>query len=80
MLQNMAASGLANFNPANLHPNEMSSIIYYCKSTGGCSSGPKASNKTNSYDASKLSAHQIIKTYNYCKSIGVPYCQAFTMS
>jgi len=60
MLQNMAAAGLANFNPANLKPNEIASIVYYCKTTGGCTSGPKASSDVMQYDSKKLSAKQII--------------------
>ncbi len=72
MLQNMAT--LNGFNPSNLKPSEIKSIIYYCKQMGGCAYGPDESSSNSNYDISKLSAKEIIETYNYCRSVGVPYC------
>ena len=76
MLQNMTTAG--TFNPANLHPSEIKSIIHYCKKTGGCLEGPDESE--GNYDVTKLSAKEIIATFDYCKSYDVPYCSWYTIN
>ena len=74
----MTAAAATPFDPANLKPSQIKTIIHYCKATGGCTDGPEETG--SSYDVTSLSAADIVKTFNYCKSINVPYCTWYTLN
>ena len=65
MLTNMSAAASKAFDPANLKPSEIKTIIHHCKVTGGCTDGPDETG--SNYDVSKMSAKDIIATFDFCK-------------
>ena len=45
---------------------------------GACQVGPNSD--PNDYDTGKLSVENVVATFNYCKLIGVRYCQGYEVN